>query len=478
MSHFVKTSAVPIWIGIASQIREQIAAGNLAAGDRIASSRVLARDLGVSRGTVLAALELLAAEGLLEGRQGSGTFVAQCAKPRPPRRTRAPALPPRARKIAPDVDPANHSRINFQACRPSLEAFPVAPWRRAFAAAAEFTYGPDYGDPRGEPRLREAIASYLGRSRGLSVTPSEILISSGMIQALQLLTSLYIGTGGRVVMEDPGYPLARQVFKMHGAQIVSCGVDRQGLRVEDLPDLGRKNAAHGGRLRLLYVTPSHQFPTGSRLSLERRARLLDWSARHGVLVLEDDYDGEFRYDVPPLAPLAAMARTTAWGHVAYLGSFSKTLFPSLRLGFVAAPEELIDELAACRNVADYQSGAVPQIALARFIEDGEFERHILRMRRIYAKKRRVLSDAIEAAGLPGELSGTDSGINGMIRLSDGPTASEIAAGALKRGVNVTPLARYSNLGTIRDDAIILGYGACSEDQIREGVQILAEVIRK
>ncbi|ANM32181.1 hypothetical protein ABI59_09970 [Acidobacteria bacterium Mor1] len=456
-----------LWAGICDQIRQQIRSGTLLPGDRIPPSRAMAEELGVSRGTVLAAIELLIAEGLLEGRRGSGTFVAQDATASPVSNRRQKRLPPRVLRVIPDVDPSTDSRINFQPCRPSLEAFPVTPWRRAFAAAAEFTRGPDYGDPRGEPRLREAIATYLRRARGLQVEPDEILISNGAIQAVHWLCRLFARPGDSVAMEDPGYPLARQAFELNGARVVSYPVDEHGLVVDALP-------ADGGGHRLVYVTPSHQFPTGSRLSRPRRVQLIDWAVANGVLVLEDDYDGEFRYDVPPLPPLASLSTC---GYVIYLGTFSKTLFPSLRIGFTVAPRELIDELAAYRNALDYQCGALPQIALARFIEDGDFERHILRMRRIYAQKRRALREAMADCNFPGELCGIDSGINGTVLLEPGVPPARVVAAAAKRGIYVTPIERYRQHPVSDDRALILGYGALSEAQIGRGIASLASIVQ-
>ena len=280
---------------------------------------------------------------------------------------------------------------------------------------------------------------------------------------------MFAGPGDSIAMEDPGFPLARQAFQLNGARVIPYPVDSEGLQVDALP-------ADGGGHRMVYVTPSHQFPTGGRLSRKRRAQLLDWATEHEVLVLEDDYDGEFRYDVPPLPPLAALSPC---GYVIYLGTFSKTLFPALRLGYVVAPKELIDELAAFRTAMDYQSAAVPQVALARFIEDGDFERHILRMRRIYAGKRRALCESMERFEFPGELKGIDSGIDGMIRLREGILSTEVATAAAKHGVYLTPLSRYRHHRTRvdDDDAIVLGYGAVGDDQIREGIGLLAKLVQ-
>lgn len=456
----------PVTTGIAAQIRRQIISGQLKPGDRLPSSRDLAADLNVARGTVVSALEQLCAEGLLDARQGSGTYVSADCSPDPLHLTQAKPLPPPLHSVVPDIDPSFSGALNFQSCRPSLEAFPQNIWRRAATYAAGRLQLSDYGDPRGEPELRKAVAAYLRRARGLSAQPDEIIVTNGAIHAMHILARLYLSENTSVAFEDPGYPLARQVFELTGADIVPVTVDDEGLRVEDLP-------ADGGKLKFVYVTPSHQFPTGERLSLRRRKLLLEWAARHDVLILEDDYDGEFRYDVPPLPPMAAMS---AGGHVVYFGTFSKTLFPSLRIGFAVAPQTLIEQMANLRAISDYQSNSLTQLTLARFIEQGHFERHVHRMRRIYAKKRACLRRAILDSGLPAELTGTDSGLNGMVRLATGLNVHKISQQVLEAGVWVPPISRYRRDQQQPDDALVVGYGGVSPEQIRSGIGILAESV--
>ena len=293
-------------------------------------------------------------------------------------------LPESLKTVIPDVDEPFVGELNFQACRPSLEAFPQKAWRRAAADAASRLPKSDYGDPQGELELRIAIAAYLCRARGLDVNAEEIIITNGAIQAMFLIANLYLSPEATVAFEDPGYPLARQTFEMTGAKILATPVDEQGLCVDKLP-------RDGGNIKFVYVTPSHQFPSGARMSIQRRQQLLEWAKRNNALILEDDYDGEFRYDIAPLPPMAAMS---ASGFVIYMGTFSKTLFPSLRLGFAAGPKALIKEMISYRAVTDYQTNSLTQLTLASFIESGEFEKHVHRMRRIYAKKRLCLRNAI------------------------------------------------------------------------------------
>lgn len=453
--------------GLITQLRDMVHTGDLPPGAKLPASRRLAADLGVARGTVVSALETLVAEGLLETRRGAGTFVSNvcCPSNKISIAGRAPPLGQHVETA--DVDPVVSGDLNFQACRPSLELFSQTAWRRAAAFAASAQPSSDYGDPQGEPALRIAIASYLCRARGLDIDPAEILITHGAIQAIGLLSQLYVEPGDTVVFEEPGYPLARQSFENASARIAPVGVDCDGLDVSQLDSMR-------GPVRLIYVTPSHQFPTGARLSLERRQQLLNWAVANDALILEDDYDGEFRYDIAPLAPMAAMG---AGGFVMYLGTFSKTLFPSLRIGYAAGDRRIIAKLAALRAAADYQTSALTQLTLARFIDTGDFERHIFRTRKLYAGRRQCLMDALAESDLPAQLCGMSSGLNSLIRLDTPMPAGLIAEQARLAGITIAPLSRYSVDPKSTDNALVFGYAAASEAAIRTGVQELARIIR-
>ncbi|MEL6868840.1 MAG: PLP-dependent aminotransferase family protein [Pseudomonadota bacterium] len=452
---------------LATQIRDLVKHGQLSAGHKLPASRRLAVELGVARGTVVAALETLVAEGLLESRRGAGTFVsAVCCSSR--RVSTIGRSPPLGREIlAADVDPSAGVAMNFQPCRPSLEAFSQTAWRRAAAFAATATPSSDYGDPQGEPALRIAIAAYLCRARGLDVDPQQIIVTHGAIQALQLMSELYIAPGDAIGFEDPGYPLARQAFAHGGAHIVPIAVDEEGL---DVAALERTSQA----VRLVYVTPAHQFPTGARLSLDRRQQLLAWAVQNNALILEDDYDGEFRYDIAPLAPMAAM---DTGGFVTYLGTFSKTLFPSLRIGYAAGDRRIITKLAALRTARDYQTTALTQLTLARFIDNGDFERHVYRTRKLYAGKRDTLSAALAASDLPGKLCGMSSGLNALIRLDVSIPAPVLAAKAQVAGMTIAPLSRYAHDPRGADNALVFGYAAASNEEINAGIELLADIAR-
>ncbi|MFK7887921.1 MAG: PLP-dependent aminotransferase family protein [Gammaproteobacteria bacterium] len=453
-------------VSLAAQLRDMVAQGVLTRGDRLPSSRALAKQLEIARGTVITALETLVAEGILEARHGSGTFVS-VACTATALLDAADAPPLGVRDAQPDVDVSSLAPINFQPCRPSLEAFPQGAWRRCMADAASAMPSSDYGDPQGELELRVAIASYLCRARGLDIEADQIIVTNGAIAAIDLVARQYLNPGDGCVFENPGYPLARQVFAGHGATMCEIGVDEEGLMTGALPRGPQ-------RIRLAYLTPSHQFPTGSRLSLARRRKILDWACEQRVLILEDDYDGEFRYDIAPLPPMISMAPC---GHVLYLGTFSKTLFPSLRIGYAAGDRRIIRRLTALRVATDYQTNSLVQRGLARFIASGQFERYVQKMRRRYAHKRQQLQRAIETVGLNAKLMGMASGLNAQLRIDAHPTATNIAHRASLQGVDIAPIGRYAGQQAVTDNALVLGYAASSDEQIQRGVETLARVMR-
>ncbi|MEM7083294.1 MAG: PLP-dependent aminotransferase family protein [Pseudomonadota bacterium] len=450
--------------GLCRQLRQMLRDGVINPGNKLPSTRRLAKQLAISRGTVVSALETLIAEGYLETRAGSGTYVSSGCARHPV--IRLDTEPRRFNLNVPpaDVDPPFEGRINFQACQPSVELFPRMAWRRAMADAAGRAPTFDYGDPQGEFPLRKAIAAYLCRARGMDVEAENILISNGALHAMNVFAGVYLRTGDRVAFEDPGFPLARQTFAAQGAELYAVPVDADGLQVDRLPTR---------QARCVYVTPSHQFPTGERLTLARRQALIRWAHKHDAIIVEDDYDGEFRYDVAPLPPMAAMVDD---GSILYCGTFSKSLFPALRIGYAVGARPLIQAMTAYRHATDYQTNTHTQLALATFIEDGEFERHIQRMRRRYAHKRQMLCDALNATALPGQLTGTDSGLNGVVRLHQ-PIAATVSAMAREVGLGVTPVSRYAM--RYRDDhALVLGYASMSDAAIREGVSLLSNVVQR
>ena len=451
---------------LTSLIRKSIISRQIKPGDRIPPTRQLSQDLGVARGTVTTAIEILLAEGLLEARIGSGTYVSTDAtyladETEP---TLTTTLPLPARTCEPDIDASIPSKVDFSPCRPSLEAFPIQEWQRCLASTNSNIPSADYGDPRGDEKLRTVISDYLRRSRGLMLNPQQILITNGTVEAMYLLSELYLDNHSRVIVENPGYPLAQQALSLSGAEIIPCGVDANGLIVEELPE------THSS-YKFIYVTPSHQFPTGSRLSLGRRHTLIDWAHRKGALIIEDDYDGEFRYDVPPLPALASMPNSC----VIYCGTFSKTMFPGLRVGFVAASTELISHIANFRTILGYMPNSITQAGLSKFIEDGHYERHIHRMRRIYAVKRKTVSQALDEYIPTATIKGLDSGLNALVELGTNHSATTLSNEAKKRGVIVQPLQRYTLGKDKNNNSLIIGYAKPTIEEIQNGVRTLGEL---
>ncbi|MEO0464618.1 MAG: PLP-dependent aminotransferase family protein [Pseudomonadota bacterium] len=443
---------------LAAQIRRQIEAGDMAPGDRIPATRQLAKDLGLSRGTVTTAVEILLAEGVLAARVGAGTFVASDASSSAllPSRKRAPKFEFVSRAIEPDIDQKTNSKVDFRPCRPSLETFPLNTWRRCVSQAASAVPDSDYGDPLGNVRLRDEVVSYLRRARGMQVDPDQIIITNGAVHAMYLLSNLCLDRGRSAVFEDPGYPLARQVFSRTGAEMLFAPIDENGMQLDRLDEARLPPG-------LVYVTPSHQFPVGSRLSLGRRAELVSWAEKHGALIVEDDYDGEFRFDVPPLTPLAAMAPH----QVVYCGTFSKTMFPGLRIGFAVADKSIVNAMASLRGVAEYAPSEPLQLALSKFIGLGEYERHILRTRRLYAAKRNCVADLLHPQA---KLTGLESGLSGLIELPATVSAAEISARLEGQEILIPDVKKYVVGEAKQRNALVCGYAEPTLKQIDQGLR--------
>lgn len=375
--------------GLAGQIYRQLRAGvlegRLAPGQRLPSTRDLALRLGVSRKTTLDVFERLIAEGYLRSRAGDGTFVAD-AMTRLAQPTPMPATSPAAGSIWAEMEDAlpmtptdTPPAYDFVGGVTDKGLFPFDQWRRCVSHAlrVQARGRGTYHDPAGEQELRQAVASYLAFSRAVLSHWRDVVITQGAQQALDLLTKVSVRPGDVVAMEDPGYPPARIIFAALGAHVVPVPVDEEGLVVDALP----ANAS------MVYVTPSHQFPLGMPMSLERRLALLEWAQRHGALVVEDDYDGEFRFEGRPMDSLKSL--DTA-GVVAYVGTFSKTIFPELRVGYVIPPASLGSVLRRAKQVGDWHSCTMTQTALAKFMLDGYFAKHLRRVHKEYAARRSAL----------------------------------------------------------------------------------------
>ncbi|TDD70670.1 PLP-dependent aminotransferase family protein [Jiangella aurantiaca] len=462
-------------------LRDGVRDGRLRPGDRMPPTRELARTLNVSRGTVATAYERLTAEGFLVGRVGAGTFVAATAVGASSSPPAAGALRPRAgwdrAPSSPSALPA--ARYDFQVGVPDVRLFPYDTWRRLVAAewrprrgAGRDREPAGYADPAGHPGLRAAVARYVGYARSVRAGAEDVVVTNGAQQALDLLARVLLAPGDVVAVEEPGYPPAREVFAAHGAPVVGVPVDGDGLVVSRLPRAAR----------LVYVTPSHQFPLGVAMSLHRRLELLAWADAHDAAVVEDDYDSEYRFADRPLEPLHTL---DDGGRVVYVGTFSKTLLPGLRLGFVVVPPSLREAVRAARRVADVHGPVATEAALARFMDEGLLARHIRRTAKVYAQRRSAV-----LAGLAGELApyletvpsaaglhvcallrpGADGGAGGAA------TAQAVAGRARAAGVAVETLAGYQTEPG-GPAGLVLGYGAIEAADVPAGLAALAAAFR-
>lgn len=476
----------PLALQLYRALRAQILSGALGPGKRLPSTRALAASAGVSRNTVLLAYEQLLSEGYAAGRRGSGTYVPaelpETMTAVPPMRIGAAAAPPqrlprlsrRAGRIgAANLTWAPHPAplpYDFRYGRPAFADFPHSTWRRLQARRIRRVSDRDldYGPPAGTMALREAIAEYLQRARAVHANAEQVVIVSGSQQGLDLCARVLLDPGSRVLMEEPHYPGARGVFVAAGAQFVPAPVGADGI---DVTALGR--AARTARLA--YVTPSHQFPTGALMSLARRLALLRWAERVGAYVVEDDYDSEYRYTGRPVEALQGLDGN---GRVIYVGTFSKLLFPALRLGYLVVPPPLVRAFVNAKALADTGCGTLDQLALADFIRHGHFERHVRRARARNAARRQALLAALaEHFGGRVEVHASDAGIHVLLWVRN-LLATQLRPALIRAeqlGVRAYPVAPCY-LTPPRAAGIILGYAGLGERQIREGIRLLAQVL--
>ena len=444
--------------------------GRLPPGARLPTSRDLARDLRIARNTATLALEEIVARGLARPEPRRGLFVNAQATPADPGPASAAAPVKISRHLQPLVDEA--TRRDAAGVRHELSyGQPLVPpalwtaWRQALAKASE-RLPPDYPDPVGAPALRRATATWLAARRGLRVDADDIVIVSGAQQAFSLIARVLIDEGDVVAIEDPHYDGARLAFAAAGARFHACAVDDEGLVVAQLPEAGA---------RLVYITPSHQFPTGALLSPSRRAALLDWATRCGALVIEDDYDGEFRYGAAPAPALHALAGGRG---VIYVGTWSKLLFPALRLGYVVVPPALRPAFAAAKRIDDRGSGVIEQLAVASLVAGGTVERHLRRLARELERRRLALTDALHTQG-GGRITveGIAAGMHVVARLHGVPWSrfEALRDAARAAGVNLDPV-RPQFLPATGDVAVLLGYSAAPPAAIAEAARLLCRIV--
>jgi GntR family transcriptional regulator / MocR family aminotransferase len=489
----------PLYRQIYRAFRNDILARALAPGERVPSTRALADLLKVSRNTAVLAYEQLLAEGYLETRVGAaGTVVA-------------PVLPPDALRSHLSLDRQRHivsrgdarlgiagerivkaarkttdslglpsltweltpPRLRYD-FRPGRAAFPDVPyalWCRLLGARARHATlrDLDYGPPQGRRELREAIASRLRRLRGIDASPERIVIVNGTQQALDLISRVLLNPGDRVLIEEPHYTGARCVFMAAGAQLITSPVDDHGIQVP-------KVTKQKGAIRLAYVTPSHQFPTGVVLPLAGRLELLDWASRVGAFIVEDDYDSEYRYDGPPLQALAGLDRA---GRVIYVGTFSKILFPALRLGYLVLPEVLVEPVVATKAVGDTGTAILEQLVLADFISAGHFDRHLRRTNTSNAARRNALVAAVRKEFRErAEVCGANAGLHLLVWLKGnrGGMIADVHGKAEKAGVGLYGVEAFY-LKPPKRTGIVLGYAPLPESEIREGIRCLAAALK-
>jgi GntR family transcriptional regulator/MocR family aminotransferase len=475
---------IPAYRWLYSSLRAEILCGRLRPGSRLPSTRDLAGQYGLARGTIVNAFEQLKSEGYLEGSVGSGTHVSQvlpekllhlspgqvasrhAAKPGAQGKRRGKSQPVvsdygrRARLFA---GYENRPTRAFRANLPALDLFPTTLWTKiTLRCLRRISRRHLMGcDPLGHIPLRQAVAEYLSRSRGVRCGPEQVAIVSGVQEALDLTARLLLNPGDRVCVENPGYPGAVMVFQAFGARICAARVDDEGIEIRQLPARG---------VRLIYITPGHQFPLGTTMSLARRLELLAWARKSGAVIFEDDYDSEYRYSGRPIPALQGLDGS---GLALYAGSFSKVLFPALRLGYMVVPFSLLHHFEATQSLTIRHAPLLEQLVLTDFITEGHFGRHLRRMREVYAERLSVLLEEarLRLAGLL-EISSVEAGLQTAGRLCGGINAESATAAAARRNVDVTPVGRYSR-GRVAPEGLQLGFAAFDTNQIRRGVRELA-----
>ncbi len=467
-----RLSSAPLHRQIYDQWRQGILTGRFRRAERVPSTRELCAALTVSRSTVTQAYDQLIAEGYLETSRGSGTFVCrelpdELLRPnhkQVPRAEEAPAI--RLSRYGAGLNedffypPAPAGFIRLTQWRPDFSLFPLAIWRklvmRRLRTAAPELF--DYADQSaGYGPLRDEIAAYVSRSRAVRCAPEQVIIVNGSAQGIDLCVRLLLEPGDQVAIENPGYHGAHRIFAGYGARLRPARIDENGIVIRDL----------GEKARLVYVTPSHQFPTGVAMSLSRRLELIEWSRRHNAVLIEDDYDSEYRYSGPPLPSLQGLATGVA---VIYIGTFSKVMFPSLRIGYVIAPPSIVARLRRAKWLADRQTPVPEQAALADFISEGHLERHIRRMRRIYGERRDVLVGALDRYfGDRVQIRGDAAGMHLLVRFQQDGMAEKAAAAKVQLVSSASCYLTEPPRGEF-----ILGFSSIGERSIRDAIRRLAE----
>ncbi|MEK8050200.1 PLP-dependent aminotransferase family protein [Ideonella sp. DXS22W] len=488
-------AAVPKRLQVYRQLRAAIEQGSFAPGTRLPPTREQAQALGVGRNTVLWAMARLQAEGYVRGRVGDGSYVAEdlaalrpglAALPAGPAPTApglaarpgagiaAPmlALSERGRLIADTAlrwQPPLTAALPFRIGAPEVARFPFALWDRLARGhgPAQRQAQAQYLDPAGTPALREAIAQWLWASRGVRCEPGQVLVTAGSQQAIDLVARLLLDAGDPVWVEDPGYPGIRASLVGHGARVCPVPVDAEGLAL----DVARERWPAA---RLAVVTPTHQFPLGLRMSLARRLALIDWAREAGAWIVEDDYDGEFQYGAHRMPALTSLPHD---GRVIYVGTFSKTLHPGLRLGFLVLPATLMPAFAAAKALSDRHSPGEAQAVLARFIAEGHLLRHLRRMRELYAQRQAVMVQALaEATHGALQLTAAEHGMHLCAEVASAVDDATVSAAAARRGVLLAPLSRYTVAAPRR--GWLFGHAAYEAAALQAAARAVGPLLRR
>lgn len=455
------------------QLRDRIMDGQLVAGDRLPSTRALALQLGVSRKTTLEAFERLISEGYLHSQTGNGTFVAQemsristTREPTKQSHVRPHAIWDEIPMALAMPKPEKILLFDFRGGVTDKKRFPFTTWRRCMNAALRIQMhgSATYRDPAGEQELRLAISRYLSFNRAVICNWQDVIVTQGAQQAIDLIARVMLKPGDIVAMEDPGYPPARACFTALGATIVSVPIDESGLITAKLPQ----------GARLVYTTPSHQFPLGMPMSLERRIELLEWAQREGALIIEDDYDSEFRFEGRPMESLKSLDRS---GSVAYIGTFSKTIFPELRVGYIIPPASLNHTVQKAKQISDWHTCSLTQAALARFMLDGDFAKHLRRVHKYYAARRLCIIKHLTGDLAPWfeNIVEPAAGIHLSAIFKHGITQTEVIAEA-----NAKSIALYGIAGFYKNEpaqqGLLFGYGGITVEQIDIAMLELKQIL--
>ncbi|QOX63079.1 PLP-dependent aminotransferase family protein [Anoxybacterium hadale] len=446
------------------QIRKKIVSGLLKAGDRLPSTRELSKDLGVARNTVLTAYELLVSEEFLYSLPGAGFYVG-------PEISRVKQPVQIGDSIAASLSDMTlpNELINFDSGLPALDLFPRSKWNHAAAKALNEAPASvlGYDDPQGRPELREALSGYLKRTRGIECRPEQIIITSGTKQGLTLVAKSLLNDKSEVWIEDPTNENVKQIFLYHTNKIIPFSVDEHGITPYLFP--------RDRKPTLIFVTPSHQFPMGGILPIKRRLELVEFARKSGCYILEDDYDSEFTYQGLPANSLYEFDSK----YVIHAGTFSKTMFPSLRLGYLVVPNKLVPLIREWKRLADHHSNSIYQLALMRFLESGEMERHIRRMKKVYLSRRdHLLALLRKYFGDNVTVYGFHAGMHIVAEFVGGSFPEETIRQLLNRGIYVVPVEKHAIVKGNHSSQIILGYASLCYDDMERGLEILKEVLEE